>query len=149
MATKPFSRPQYGSGWNGRLAMLYGAAFSALTINDNALDLAQPGLQLVSGRDSPVTRPFSCSPPVTTSPRNQQIFPAMCLSSVKWRLTDVALDNGLLWGAWDFASGIVVFASSSASAAQKFRHQRQDQGACRSRLQERRLQTRCFHRRLT
>ena len=45
-----FSGPQYGSGWEWEdLTWYYGAEISALTVNDNALDLfVKPGIRVGS-----------------------------------------------------------------------------------------------------
>jgi D-alanyl-D-alanine carboxypeptidase/D-alanyl-D-alanine-endopeptidase (penicillin-binding protein 4) len=69
-----FTGPQYGSGWNwDDLTWWYGAEVSALTVNDNALDLAvKPGLQVgapaivTTGPPDPLLR---IANKVTTSPK--------------------------------------------------------------------------------
>jgi serine-type D-Ala-D-Ala carboxypeptidase/endopeptidase (penicillin-binding protein 4) len=69
-----FTGPQYGSGWNwDDLTWWYGAEVSALTVNDNALDLfVKPGMQLgaqavvTTGPPDPLLRIIN---KVTTSPK--------------------------------------------------------------------------------
>jgi D-alanyl-D-alanine carboxypeptidase/D-alanyl-D-alanine-endopeptidase (penicillin-binding protein 4) len=69
-----FTGPQYGSGWSWEdLQWWYGAEVSALTVNDNALDLAvKPGLQVgapavvTTGPPDPLLRIVN---KVTTTPK--------------------------------------------------------------------------------